>query len=89
MGHATSGELVRRLEEAARYVAVGARYVHYKHPARQYEVTALAIVEATEEVAVVYRALYGDELTFIRPLQNWLAVVETGEGRRVQRFMRA
>ena len=54
--------------------------MHYKDPTKKYEVTDLAIIEATEEVAIVYRALYGDELTFIRPLASWLYTVETGGG---------
>ena len=71
-----------------KHVEVEAFYAHYKHPERNYEVVELAILEATEEVAVVYRALYGEKLTFIRPFANWLETVEVGEGKRVPRFSR-
>lgn len=88
MAHAAPGVLVQKLADAAERVEVGATYVHYKRLDRSYEVTELAILEATEEVAVVYRALYGDELTFIRPLSNWLEPVTLEDGKRVARFMR-
>ncbi len=64
MAHATFGVLVRKLPEEAKHVEAGVFCTHYKHPEQNYEAVELAIFEATEEVAVVYRALYSGRLTF-------------------------
>lgn len=85
MAHASQEELAARVAAAAEDVTVGGRYVHFKDPTRQYEVTALAIMEADESVAVVYRALYDDGISFVRPLASFTALVEA-DGRSVSRF---
>jgi len=80
-------ELSKRLAEAARLVTVGAQYMHYK--SKPYKVLNLALTEETNEVCVIYQAQYankyGDKLTFIRPLQNWIEDVEW-EGKQLKRF---
>jgi hypothetical protein len=76
-------ELITRLARAAEQVTVGAEYEHYK--GTRYKVAAVALIEATNEPCVVYQALYGDRVTFVRPLEDWLAQVEI-EGRSVSRF---
>ena len=78
-------ELARELEAAREHVLVGGRYTHYKHPDRPYRVASLGILEASEEVAVVYEAEYGERIAFVRPLASWLETVEH-EGLRVPRF---
>lgn len=75
--------LAQRLADAATKVAVGAEYVHYKQ--NRYTVLSLALLEATLEPCVVYQALYGERLVFIRPLTDWLAKVEY-QGKKVTRF---
>ncbi len=75
--------LSRRLEKAAQQVKVGASYVHYK--GGKYKVMGLAILEATDKPYVVYQALYGDQLTFLRPVSEWLEVVER-DNQRFERF---
>lgn len=85
MAHVSQEELARRLREAAARVAVGARYTHYKDFDREYVVRSFGILEATEEVAVVYEAQYGEKISFVRPLSSWLAIVEW-EGKTVPRF---
>ncbi len=74
--HRSSQELRKELASAAKLVKVGGRYAHFKHPDRDYQVIDLVIIEATEEVGVVYRACYGDQLTFVRPLKSWLEPVD-------------
>ncbi|MFZ1075785.1 MAG: DUF1653 domain-containing protein [Minisyncoccia bacterium] len=87
MAHASQEELNARLSDAAALVEVGARYVHCKDASKEYVVKSLAILESTEEIAVVYEAQYGDGITFIRPLSNWLETVEW-EGKTVPRFQK-
>ncbi len=78
-------KLTARLVRASRQVAVGARYAHYKHKQRSYIVVALALGEADHEPCVVYRAEYDDKLTWIRPLKNWLELIDV-DGQKVPRF---
>lgn len=85
MAHIPQAELARRLADAAQFVEVGARYTHYKDTRNAYVVKALAILEATEEVAVVYEGQYGEHITFIRPLVSWLELAER-QGKLVPRF---
>lgn len=85
MAHRTQEELAAALAEAAGAVEVGARYTHYKDPGKECEVVGLGIQEADEDVAVIYQALYGAGVTFIRPLESWMARVDHG-GQEVPRF---
>ena len=73
-GRLTQQELAARTAEAAKLVAVGARYRHYK--GSEYTVLHIALLEATNDPCVVYRAEYGAHTIFIRPLADWLATVE-------------
>ncbi len=88
MAHVSLEELAQRLAEVSGKVEVGARYVHYKDPTKEYVVKSLAILEATEEVAVVYEAQYDTRISFVRPLSSWCATVEV-EGKSVPRFSKA
>jgi hypothetical protein len=76
-------ELQKRLDDTASVVQVGGRYRHYK--GNTYQVVALALIEATNEPAVVYKALYGKELQFIRPISDWLIAVKW-QGKSMPRF---
>ncbi len=73
------------LQDAATKVSVGASYAHYKHPELIYIVRELVILEATNEIAVVYEAQYGERITYARALDVWLETVEW-EDRTVPRF---
>lgn len=79
----SQSQLNARLTQAAQQVVVGARYKHYKQPT--YKVLALALREEDNEPCVVYQAEYGDHITFIRPVANWLEEVEV-DGITVKRF---
>ena len=79
----TEAQLAARLAQAAKQVTVGAHYMHYKQ--LRYEVIGLALREEDNEPCVVYRAEYGEEVTWIRPVASWLEEVEVA-GKRVPRF---
>lgn len=70
---ATEDELSARLDTARMEVEIGALYRHYK--GKEYKVLDLAILESTEEACVIYQALYGKNLTFLRPVQSWTETV--------------
>lgn len=59
------------------------RYQHYKGPF--YEVIGVATHSETEERLVVYRALYGEQGLWVRPLAMFCQQVEV-DGRLVPRF---
>lgn len=59
------------------------RYRHFK--GGEYEVLCMARHSETEEPMVVYRALYGDGGTWVRPAAMWNETVER-DGRIVPRF---
>ncbi len=56
-------------------------YRHYKGD--DYEVTGIAKHSETEEIVVVYRALYGDFGLWVRPLAMFDGLLENG----VKRFV--
>jgi len=58
-------------------------YRHYK--GKLYEALFLARHSETEELMVVYRALYGDGGYWVRPYAMWSETV-TVDGRPVPRF---
>lgn len=81
----SEAELLQKIFDARSKVVFGGRYAHYKHPQQYYLVQGFAIIEATGSVGVIYQAQYGERLTFIRPLGNWLAEVDHGN-KKVPRF---
>lgn len=85
MAHISLEELAQRLTEAEKKVEVGACYVHYKDSTKKYVVKSLGILEATEEVGVIYEALNDIKISFIRPLSSFCGTVEI-DGVSVARF---
>jgi hypothetical protein len=85
MEHTPASELKKALAEAQEQVHIGSRYTHFKNAQVEYVVTGLGILEATEEVAVIYQSQNADTITFIRPLSSWVETVEY-EGKTVPRF---
>jgi hypothetical protein len=77
--------MVAKRLEASRVVTLGNVYRHYKSENKLYVVRDLIIIEATGEIGVVYQAQYGEKLTFVRPLGDWLSEAEV-DGRSVLRF---
>lgn len=78
-------QLANRLARAAEQVSVDARYLHYR--GFFYTVVCLALREEDNEPCVVYRAEYGDRLTFVRPVKDWVEEIEV-DGQKVRRFDR-
>ena len=58
-------------------------YRHYK--GNLYEVVGFAIHSETLEDMVIYKALYGDMKTWVRPLSMWSELIEAGD-KKVSRF---
>lgn len=83
--HEQQAVLGTRIAEAEQLVAVGGLYRHYKSEAKTYEVLGVGVVEADDSLSVIYKAKYGAELTFLRPLDSWLEKVEW-DGQIVPRF---
>ena len=76
----------RALEERKRLdIHSGQRYLHFK--GGEYEVVDIAILEATGELLVIYRALV-DASIWARPVRDWTAQVEPRPGAFVPRFAR-
>ncbi len=87
MPHISQEELAKQLAEAGRGVQIGGCYVHYKDPTKEYVVKSLGVLEATDEVAVIYEAQYGEKVSFIRPLASFCELVLV-DGVSVPRFRR-
>lgn len=79
--------LKETIEQAEQQVQIGGLYAHYRKPERLYKVLAVAINENTEEPCVVYQALYGGKLIWVRALTAWCGSVEH-KGRTVLRFIK-
>ena len=69
-------------EDAVRDIRPGT-YRHYK--GNLYEVLGIARHSETEEVMVVYRALYGKKELWVRPASMWMERVEK-DGVSMARF---
>ena len=59
------------------------KYRHYK--GGEYELLCVAVHSETLEPMVVYRALYGEMKTWVRPLAMWDEDIQTADG-IVKRF---
>lgn len=59
------------------------RYRHYK--GREYEVLYIAMHSETLEYMVVYRQLYGEHGTWVRPLEMFKEIVNI-DGQAIPRF---
>ena len=59
---------------------------HYRHfKGKEYEVLGVARHSETQEELVVYRALYGDFILWVRPVSMWNKTVER-DGKTFRRF---
>jgi hypothetical protein len=85
MAHIPEETLEQMLADAFVKVPLGSVYIHYKKPDQQYIVIGHAILESTDEVAVIYKAEYGRQITFIRPINDFLATV-SHDGKEIPRF---
>ncbi len=86
MAHKPDEQLNRELAEARTKVTIGGKYTHYKNPDSLYEVKELGVLEANDEICVIYSSLrIKNKPTFVRPLSEWLEIVEW-QGKKVPRF---
>ncbi len=87
MAHKTAAELYQMLDDAKAQVELEANYYHYKRPKDLYTITDILIIEATDTVGICYRAEYPElkGITFIRPIEDFLAEVEV-DGKMLKRF---
>lgn len=85
MAHTELDMLKQKMDEAAQSVVIGGIYVHYRNPDKPYQVLNLAIQEATEQICVIYKNLYGTELIWVRNLDSWNSMV-MHNGDMVPRF---
>lgn len=76
-------ELEQMLVVAQERVEVGAKYKHYK--GKLYQVEDVAILTEEVGVGVIYRAQYGKNILFVRPLDVWLEETDYA-GSTVKRF---
>ena len=60
-------------------------YYHYRNPNQHYKIITVALDEATEEPSIVYKALYDDELVWVRSYSVWSELVDHN-GQNVKRF---
>lgn len=67
-------------------VEVGKTYKHFK--GGLYLVLGIGKYSKTEEDMVIYKALYGDNLVWIRPLNNFIEVVnKNGQKNRFEKII--
>lgn len=85
--HKEQSVLAKEVEVAASKVTIGAQYRHHKSTDKVYEVLGFGFSEANDELCVIYRAQYDEQLIFLRPLTSWLEQVEW-EGVVVSRFIK-
>lgn len=77
----TDKQLLKSIEEAKKEVVIGGLYSHHKSKENMYVVLDLIIDEESTNVAVVYQALYGDMLKFVRKFEVFTEEVKKGQKR--------
>ncbi len=80
-------QLQEKVDKAREEIDVGGLYVHFKSSDKFYVVESIGLLEASEEVCVVYRALYGKGLVWVRTVEDFCMKLEF-EGKRVRRFLK-
>lgn len=77
--------LSNQVETSSHGLVTGGRYRHYRKQ-QLYTIIGFGLLEATEDPAVIYRAEYGERLTWIRTVADFTARVEV-DGQSVSRFL--
>jgi hypothetical protein len=78
-----SYETLETMIREAKGRALGSKWKHYKGGI--YVISDIAIMEATNEVAVIYCPIERPNVKFVRPISVWSELVEWKE-RQVPRF---
>lgn len=84
--HKSSEQVKAEIERASGQIKIGGTYRHYKAVHKLYKVLDFVLLEATNELCVLYQALYDDGFKFVRPVSVWLEKVEWN-GQTVPRFV--
>lgn len=75
--------MTKSREAAVREIRIGKKYRHFK--GNEYRVLHLAKDSETLEDLVVYQAVYGEKVVWVRPLEMFLGQKEVN-GETVNRF---
>lgn len=67
-------QLIDMLAAARAKVEPGTEWQHYK--GNKYVANGVVLIEATNEVSVLYTSVLQPEVSFVRPVQSWLEVIE-------------
>jgi hypothetical protein len=78
-------QLIDMLAAARIKVEPGTKWRHYK--GGEYVANNVVLIEATDEVSVLYTSIVQPEVSFVRPLQSWLEMIERN-GETQPRFAR-
>lgn len=84
MSHTSELELKQKIKQVD--IDAGDVYHHYKDSTKLYKVLHVALDEATEHVMVVYQALYGEGLVWVRNLESFQSDVKYN-GETIKRFV--
>lgn len=76
-------ELEQMIADARKLVVSGSRWKHYK--GSEYVISDIAILEATNEIAVIYTSVDHPTVSFVRVLSIWIETVER-KGKATARF---
>lgn len=71
-------ELNQKINAAKKQIEIGSIYFHYKSPDKYYVIESIGILESSEELCVVYRALYDKGIVWVRTLENFTEVTNQG-----------
>ena len=83
----SNGELIEQITQAKELVEIGAKYRHLKSGADYLVENLVFYSENVDQIYVIYKQLYGDGLSFARPIEMWNEIVEV-DGKKVPRFVR-
>lgn len=83
--HTDETILVVEVNAVKSKIRPGDIYYHYKDPSKLYKILGVSVIESNEAVAIIYQALYGHEIIWVRPWKNWSESVEYN-GVLYQRF---
>lgn len=86
MAHTSEAKLQAKLEQAKDFIDFSKHYFHYKSPAQHYRIVEVALLEEKEQPAVVYQALYGEKLTWIRDIDDFFSTQIGEDGKDTVKF---
>jgi len=86
MAHNDLTKLIKKLDSIKKKIKIGDKYFHYKHPDQIYQIIKIGIIEETEKICVIYEALYGEKIVWVRSLEDFSSKVKLENGDEVDRF---